>query len=148
MLCCYERAYLQPSPSSIPLVSFAVPGTPLQLILKLLTCLEHSKTAAHAGRISQSATQSIFSDLCYLRSTPSHPYRHQRESPQPSSEHEREETPTPPADAHALDSDRSPLPTDARQLTRMVAMFWNARAVLNAGEELRRARDADNEEAI
>jgi hypothetical protein len=75
------------------------------------------------------------------------PYRRQAESPQQGGESEREETPA-TGDTHTLDSDRSPLPTDARQLTRMVAMFWSARAVLNAGAELRRARDSDSEDAV
>ncbi|CAE6538192.1 unnamed protein product [Rhizoctonia solani] len=49
---------------------------------------------------------------------------------------------------HALDSDQSPLPTDARQLTRMVAMFWSARNVLNAGHQIRRASDNGSEQTL
>lgn len=30
----------------------------------------------------------------------------------------------------------------------MVSMFWTARAVLNAGAELRRARDSDSEDTV
>lgn len=49
---------------------------------------------------------------------------------------------------HTLDTDHSPLPTDARQLTRMVAMFWSARAVLNADIQLRKAAEEDDEEGL
>ncbi|CCO34067.1 hypothetical protein RSOLAG1IB_09363 [Rhizoctonia solani AG-1 IB] len=49
---------------------------------------------------------------------------------------------------HPLDSDQSPLPTDARQLTRMTAMFWSARNLLNAGNQLHRASDNGSEQTL
>ncbi|KAG9118758.1 hypothetical protein FRC07_006564 [Ceratobasidium sp. 392] len=50
-----------------------------------------------------------------------------------------------PLDAHDLDSDRSPLPTNARQLTRLHAMFWSSRSMLNDGFELRKAIEEGND---
>ncbi|KAG8731011.1 hypothetical protein FRC10_002122 [Ceratobasidium sp. 414] len=53
------------------------------------------------------------------------PYEHQERSP------------TPPADEeHDLDTERSPLPTDARQLTCMVALSWSPRTLTNTAAKL------------
>ncbi|KAG8722218.1 hypothetical protein FRC08_005576 [Ceratobasidium sp. 394] len=46
-----------------------------------------------------------------------------------------------PTEEQELDSDRSPLPTTARQLTRMIAMFWNIRPVLRADAQIQEATD-------
>ncbi|KAG8694521.1 hypothetical protein FRC08_008439 [Ceratobasidium sp. 394] len=60
----------------------------------------------------------------------------------------RAHSPTPPADeSHDLDTERSPLPTDARQLTRMIAMSWSPRTLTSIAAKLRRARDDDSEQA-
>ncbi|KAG8763367.1 hypothetical protein FRC12_008573 [Ceratobasidium sp. 428] len=53
-----------------------------------------------------------------------------------------------PAEEQGEDVESCPIATDARQLTRMVAMIWNPRAVVNAGYELRRAADDGSEQAI
>ena len=42
-------------------------------------------------------------------------------------------------EADELTSSRSPLPTYARQVTRMTAMFWASRGTLGSGADLRRA---------
>lgn len=94
--------------------------------------------------ISKCAARLTVLDAYYLRFRP--PYRRQSESMAP----DREATPPGPGagNAHALDSDRSPLPTDAPQLTQMVAMFWNTRTVLNAGNELRQAKDEGSKQEV
>ncbi|KAG9080231.1 hypothetical protein FRC06_006915, partial [Ceratobasidium sp. 370] len=61
----------------------------------------------------------------------------------------REHSPTPPSDEdHDLDTERSPLPTDARQLTCMIAMSWNPRTLTNTATRLHRARDDNSEQAL
>ncbi|KAG9122265.1 hypothetical protein FRC07_001442 [Ceratobasidium sp. 392] len=45
-------------------------------------------------------------------------------------------------------TDSCPIATDARQITRLIAMVWNPRAVLNAGYELRRAAENGSEQAV
>jgi hypothetical protein len=42
-------------------------------------------------------------------------------------------------EADELTSSRSPLPTYARQVTRMNAMFWPSRGALGSGADMRRA---------
>ncbi|KAB5588005.1 hypothetical protein CTheo_8553 [Ceratobasidium theobromae] len=72
------------------------------------------------------------------------PYRRPNRSPTPEEAPSEQDV----HDTHVLDSDRSPLPTDARQLTQMVSMFWSARVVLNTGKEICQAREDDSEQAI
>ncbi|KAG9085751.1 hypothetical protein FS749_004133 [Ceratobasidium sp. UAMH 11750] len=47
-----------------------------------------------------------------------------------------------------LDTDRSPLPTIVRQVTRTVAMFWSPRAALNSHTKLERAIADGSEETL
>ncbi|KAJ1300840.1 hypothetical protein OPQ81_002480 [Rhizoctonia solani] len=49
---------------------------------------------------------------------------------------------------HPLDSNQSPLLTDAHQLTRMVAMFWLAHNLLNASNQLCWASDNGSEQML
>ncbi|KAG8794784.1 hypothetical protein FRC12_021707 [Ceratobasidium sp. 428] len=53
-----------------------------------------------------------------------------------------------PVDVHDLDTERSPLPTDARQLTRMVAMSWNPRTLVNVAYQLCQAAEANSEQVF
>ncbi|QRV91896.1 hypothetical protein RhiJN_19914 [Ceratobasidium sp. AG-Ba] len=66
----------------------------------------------------------------------------ERQSPSPS------RAATPADEVHHLDAERSPLPTDSRQLTRLVAMSWTPRSLTNAATKLRRAMDDGSEQAI
>ncbi|KAG9122112.1 hypothetical protein FRC07_001654 [Ceratobasidium sp. 392] len=65
----------------------------------------------------------------------------QRNNPQGQRRH----SPAPPPDtgssnnSHELDAERSPLPTDARKLTRMGSMYWTPRSLLNYGSKLHQA---------
>ncbi|KAH7310393.1 hypothetical protein B0J17DRAFT_634286 [Rhizoctonia solani] len=52
------------------------------------------------------------------------------------------------SDATVSDADSNSIPTVARQVTRMVAMFWSPRAVLNAYPELQQAIEDGSEATL